>query len=306
MTEEHSAQESIEQPQDQQPASRHSLPIVILAIASVVLVFQIVSLFFPARETKVAMVPTSTPQQRPTRTFTSAPTPIPPTAVPTATFTPLPTPTPTATPLPPTETPLPPTETPEPPTETPIPPTATPRPPTATPVPPTATPVPITVIQGIEIDNGEWGKNVFQFEYYESEIWVDANDGHRYRIEMGWLSSPEAVNKAREFWGYGGLGGANWKGLIDVRAEAPGWMGCENDTDVCYEKWINSSQASLFSRVWVKPHVWSSLVNDYLAGGLGATFGNAYYQRIQEAVFVPVCGVAPDIPVIGFHVNRVD
>jgi hypothetical protein len=33
---------------------------------------------------------------------------------------------------------------------------------------------------------------------------------------------------------------------------------------------------------------------------------NGYYQRIQEAVFVPVCGLAPGTPVVGFAVNRVD
>ena len=281
-------------------------PLAILLVAAAVLVFQVAMLFLPPKGGEVAQRSTVTPQPRPTRTFTATVTPIPPTATPTHTNTPLPTATPTATPLPPTATPEPPTATPEPPTATPVPPTETPVPPKPTAVPPTATPVPLTILNSIEIDNGSWGKNVFQFEYYEDDIFVTANDGHRYRIEMGWLSSDQAVAKAREFWSYAGLGSANWKGLIDVRAKAPTWIGCDSDDAICHERWMHNSQAALYSRVWIKPHVWQSLVNDYLAGGLNAMLRNGYYQRIQEAVFKPVCNAVPDIPVVGFVVTRAD
>ena len=298
---------------DEKPSLvRRPLPLAILIVAGVVVLFQLVTLFFPTQDKKTAQAPAAAqqeaaaPQARATRTYTPTPTAIPATATNTATNTPMPTSTATATPEPPTPTPEPPTPTPEPPTATPIPPTATPIPPKPTPVPPTATPVPLSIVNSIEIDNGEWGKNIFQFEYYESDIFHNGSDGQMYRIEVGWLNTPEAVAEIRKFWSYGALGGANWKGLIDVRANKPTWNACPDSTDVCYEKWMNSGQASLYARIYPKPRVWSSLIDSYNAGGMQATFGNQYYGLMQDAIFQPVAGVAPSIPVIGFSVIKVN
>lgn len=247
----------------------------------------------------VSVAPTLEP--RPTRTATPTATPLPPTPTQTATATA--TATATNTPLPPTptDTPEPPTPTP---THTPIPPTATPIPPTPRPQPPTATPAPVVILDQVEVDNGEWGKN-YIFVKNEPPIYVTGSDGRRYRAELGFLSLPSAVAKTQEFWTYARLGGGNWKMIIETRAQVS-WVACGDKSNVCYQVSWSSGQSSLTDEIYIKPHVWQSLLNDHLAGGWQATTRNGYYHEVQAAVFQPLVKAVPEIPCVGFRFTRVD
>ncbi len=266
------------------------------ALAIIVFAVYIVLLIAPG-ESKTAMRPAPTLAPRPTRTATPTATPLPPTPTHTATA------TATATPVPPTATPVPPTATPVPPTATPVPPTATRRPPTSTPRPPTATPAPVAILDEVPLDNGEWGKSAIYVD--NEDIFVKAGDGHTYRAEIGFLSSPSALATAQQFWTYARLGGANWKMLVQTRAKV-GWVSCASAANVCYEKALSSSQASVLVQVYIKSRVWESLVNDYLAGGWQATTRNGYYGEIQNAVFRPIADAVPDVPCMGFRFTRID
>ena len=276
---------------------------VILALAALVVLSQIIALAFPAKENKQANLVSTATRVRPTKTFTPTATAIPPTATATATHTPIP---PTATQVPPTETLVPPTETPVPPTETPVPPTATKIPPTPKPKPPTAVPAPVVVLDSIQVDNGEFGKEGIYVNYQDA-IWVTANDGHRYQCELGFLSDARALAKAQEYWTWGARGGGNWKMIVLMRTKVS-WNACDSDDNVCWQMSTNNGQASFQSEVYIKSHVWESLVNDYLAGGLPATQRNGYYGQVQDAVFKAVCSACgtPDVPIIGFRFARVD
>ena len=158
----------------------------------------------------------------------------------------------------------------------------------------------------MEIDNGDWGKNRIYVKYeQEGEIHVTAGDGHRYRAELGFLSSPEALAKVQEFWGYGGRGGGNWKMIVMVRKQID-WISCAAEDQVCYEVRVDAGEPRLTGEVYYRDNVWVSLANDYLAGGWRAVAGNAYYHAIQASVFEPICKAVPDIPVIGVKFTRVD
>ena len=287
-------------------------PYVIIALACFVLLIQFGALFLPPRPKPLAATESQAMMPRPTRTKTLVPTerptktPLPPTATPSLTLTPVP-PSPTNTPAPPTATPVPPTETPVPtdtPTETPVPPTATPVPPTAVPKPPTPVPPPVEVLSSVPVDNGELGKNAI-YVNDASEVYVSGNDGHRYRAEIGFLSTPESLAKIQEFWGYGGRGGGNWKMIVLLR-ESVSWIACTSEDNVCWETSVNSGQASFMSKVYLKSHVWTSLLNDYLAGGWQATTRNGHYHDVQASIFMPICNAVPDIPCVGFRFTRVD
>ncbi|MBC7235439.1 MAG: hypothetical protein H5T69_06320 [Chloroflexi bacterium] len=275
-----------------------------VGLAVIVLIVQLVALRHPyPRHQDSRSAALEGP--RPTRTFTLTATPLPPTEMPTETPVP-PTPTfsPTVTVLPtetPTETPVPPTPTSEPPTATPVPPTPTRRPPT--PRPPTPKPAPVEILDSVPVDNGEWGKEGI-YVNYEADIYADGSDGHRYKIELGFLSRPESLAKVQEFWGYGGRGGGNWKMIIRVRTQV-NWVSCGGDKDVCWQVSTSSGQSSLMSEVYYKQHVWESLVNHHLAGGWQNVTRSPYYHEIQKSIFEPICGATPDIPVIGFRFTRV-
>ncbi len=282
---------------------RHGFSIL-LGVSVLVLIIAIVFIATPTLGQPWARAAVPTLGVRPTRTATPTATPLPPTPTPippTATATPVP---PTATPIPPTPTPLPPTETPLPPTATPAPPTPTRVPPTPTRRPPTATPVPVTILFQVPIDNGEWGKE-FIYVKNEEPIYVVGSDGHRYRAELGFLSSPSALQKTQEFWSYARLGGANWKMILETRASVQ-WVSCTDKMNVCSEAAWSNPQASVTIKVYLKPHVWQALLNDYLAGGWQATTRNAYYGEVQNAIFYPLVKAAPDAPCVGFQFTRVD
>ncbi|MHB0857618.1 MAG: hypothetical protein ACYC5M_08620 [Anaerolineae bacterium] len=278
---------------------------VIIGVAAIVIIVQLVFLLLSRADSKTAMANETPLLSRATRTPTATATPVPATNTPTATETPVP---PTETPVPPTETP---TQTPAPPTETPIPPTrrpATAAPPTNTPLPPTATPAPLSLLNSVEVDNGDFGKGFVMVKYQDDkEFLVKHSDGHRYRVEMGFLSSPQALSRIQEFWRYAGRGSANWRGFVFLRSSV-NWISCSSDTNVCQETGIDSGQAAVNVQLFPKQHVWESLIADYLAGGMQATTRNKYIPEFQSKIFKSFCNcdVPPEFPLIGFTFMRVD
>ena len=287
---------------------RNTILYVVMVLAVLVLLGQFVSLLFPTRDRQMASVTATAEGARPTRTDTPTQTPVPATntpAPPTPTETPVP---PTATQVPSTETPIPPTEGP---TETPEAPTLTPAPPTATRIPatrrpPTPVPPPIEVLNSVQVDNGEFGKEGIYVNYRE-DIYVTAGNGARYRCELGFLSRPESLARTQDYWNWGARGGGNWKMIVLLRAELGGWNHC-GDSNVCYQVATNAGQASFTAEVYPKSHVWQSLVDAHLAGGWQAVAGSPYYQEMQEAVFKPICSAcgAPGTPILGFKFTQVN
>ena len=292
------------------------LPYILAGIVALVVIGQLIALARPPRTPDAAMLaatgtvnhptrassPTSTASPTPTATHTSTTTPTPlPTAPPPPTNTPAPAPIVTDTPLPmPTNTTSP--------TRLPVP-TNT-IPPYLTPLPPTATPAPLTVLERIDIDNGSWGKRqiIVRYEYDaggSDQFYITGTDGYRYRVTMGFLSSPEALAKTQEYWTLGGRGSANWGMVILVRKQIADWYFCSATTNVCYNSRIDSGQAVVFSDVFLRDVVWKSLLNDYLAGGILRTTSDTYYYEIQKTIFDPICHLTPTIPCIGFIFTRV-
>lgn len=283
------------------------VPVYVLVIIALVLVAQLVALLWPREPARVAeTAPTVDVFARPTRTATATNTLPPPTD------TPVPTATNTATPPPPTEipteTPVPPTETLEP-TQTPIPPTAAPTRPPATAVPPTATPAPVSFLDRIDLDNGEWGTGWAVVNYEPGDEGapqpptVIGDDGNRYRMEIGFLSSPEALAEINRFWGYGGRGGASWNLILLVRRNV-GWISCTDEANICYESETNAGQAVLTVQLHFKERVMKSLLRSYLAGGLMGSASNEYYWEVQNAIYQPICGAVPDKPTIAIRFQR--
>ena len=277
---------------------------VVMVLAGLVLIGQFVALLFSTEATPKAEKVAAAVEVRPTRTHTATATPLPPTATPvppTATATPVP---PTVTPVPPTATPEPPTATPEPPTATPLPKPATPVPPRPTAVPPRPTAAPVSVLESIPVDNGTFGKEGIYVNYQEA-IYVQASDGNRYRCELGFLSDPRALQRAQEWWTWAARGGGNWKMILLMRSQVS-WNHCGSKDNICSQTSTNPGQSSFQVELYIKSHVWESLVNDYIRGGQAAVQGNGYYNQIQEKVFKPVCGSCgtPDVPIIGFRFTR--
>ncbi len=238
----------------------------------------------PPTETATATA-TATSTQTPALTETSAPTTTP-------TLTTTPTPTPTETPAP-THTVAPPTVA------------ATAAPPTTAPTmaPPTAAPV--QVLSNIPISNGDAGQGVIWVEHLAS-IFVNGADGHRYRAELGFLSSPEALNEVQRLWTAAGRGGANWRMRIQVR-DRVSWVACTADANACYDNLSTDNVQALFSmQVYLKDHVWQALLNDHLQGGWRATTQNQYYSAVQEAIFTPMANQKANVPCIGFTFTRAD
>jgi hypothetical protein len=298
-----------DQPQSGGPRRSVNYGIIALGVAALLVIIQLSVMVLSRQEPQVAQVQATNTAQRPTRTNTPVPptntpssTPVPPT--PTRTWTPSPVP-PTATPLPPTETPVPSTETPTP-TNTPKPATPKPKPPTAVPATATPVPAPLTVLQQMELDNGQYGKGWLQVKY-EDDMYATADNGHRYRLELGLLSSSKAQKRIQDFWGYGARGSANWTMTIMVYEEV-NWTSCDSSDNICAEGATKSSQANFTARLYLKPKVWKSLLNDYNNGGLNATFSNGYYDDIQEKIFNLMCNcdVEPEFACIGFKFTQVD
>lgn len=163
------------------------LPYAVTGVVLLIVLIQLAVMIWPRQTEDQAMVAATGTLVRPTRTTTPTPTPLPPTATATATATKV---APTATAVPPTATALPPTATALPATDTPVPPAATAVPPTSTPVPPTATPVPLTIVQRMDLDNGDWGTGWLVVNYERNDddgetFYITGNDGHRYSDHPG-------------------------------------------------------------------------------------------------------------------------
>jgi hypothetical protein len=279
----------------------------VLAVAALVIVLQVVALLDPAGDRRVAMVGDMTPTPpRPTRTYTPTPSPVPATPTPTMTATPVPpTATPTATPGGPTETPTAaPSATTVPPTRTPLPTIAVVIEPTATSVPPTATPPPVSLASSVEVDNGEWGRGgIYISPWGGSDLVVQGNDGHLYKVEMGFITSNESLNRIQQIWSYAARGGGNWQMSVLLRPEV-NWVTCAAEHHVCYVTSVNPGEPRITSEVYFKAHVWRSLISDYLAGGWQATTRNTYYRDIQTSVFKPIADTVPDTPCLAFRFTR--
>jgi len=190
-----------------------------------------------------------------------------------------------------------------PPTKTRVP--ATPKP-AATAVPqPTAAPV--SVVDSVPIDNGSWGKEgiYVQYDKKDGDIIVTGSDGHKYRCEFGFLNSAQSLATIQQFWSYAQRGGGNWKMLVEVNGKVS-WISCDDDANVCYETSTNSGGASFMVKIYLKTHVWQSLLNDYIAGGLNQALRNGYYYEVQNGIFRPMCGAVPDVACVGFRFIRLD
>ncbi|MHB1356730.1 MAG: hypothetical protein ACYCZF_12235 [Anaerolineae bacterium] len=285
------------------------LPYVLAIIVTMVIIGQLGALARTPRTPDAAMLAATGTVVHPTRTSSPTNTALPtPTATHTPTYTPTPSPT---SPPPPTNTPTPAPIVTN--TALPLPTDAIPTntmAPTLKPLPPTATPVPVTVLEQIAVDNGSLGRQQI-FVRYESDtsagdqFYVTGTDGYRYRVTMGFLSSPEALAKTQEFWTLGGRGSANWGMLILVRKQIADWYNCPTTTNVCYNTRTDSGQSVLYTDVFLRDAVWKSLLNDYLAGGIMKTTTNTYYYEIQKTIFDPICRQTPTIPCIGFIFTRV-
>ncbi|MCD6422188.1 hypothetical protein J7L13_02470 [bacterium] len=157
----------------------------------------------------------------------------------------------------------------------------------------------------MEVDNGAFGRNAIWVEH-KNAIYVQGADGHRYHAELGFLSHPDALSTIQQYWSLAGRGGANWRMRIVVRAQV-GWVACTPEMNACYDNVEqNNTQAELKIEVYLKDHVWQSLLNDYLASGWQGYVQNAYYPDVQRVIFEPMSGQVPDSPCLGFRFTRVD
>ncbi len=306
---------------DVTPSTRRNTALyVIVALVALVIIIQVIFFVLPQGNNQTASIqaaPTRLPvvnTSAATATAMATATLVPPTAIPSPTQTPLP-PTATPSPLPPTNTSVPPTAT-----ETPAPPTATPTdtalptevPPTpvpATPVPPTPVPptaVPLSVLNQVELDNGQWGKGWLRVQY-KGSIDFTGSDGHRYHGELGFLNSAESLSMIQERWSWGARGSANWTMTVLVWEDID-WAACSSSKDICSQSSVSSTQANLTVDLYINERVWQGLLNQYLAGGAQATSGDEHYRKIQDSVFMPMCncGSSPDVPSLGFMFTRVD
>jgi hypothetical protein len=152
------------------------------------------------------------------------------------------------------------------------------------------------------VDNGEWGKEGI-YVNYEDPIFAQGKDGHRYRVEFGFLSRPQSLATVQQYWGYAGRGGGNWKMIVYVRTGVS-WISCGSDRNVCWEVSVDSGQPSLMSEVYLRQHVWNDLLDRHLDGGWQNVTRSPYYHEIQKSVFEPICGIVPSEPVIGFRFTR--
>jgi hypothetical protein len=237
------------------------------------------------QEPIVAGITEGPTEESPTATLVAKPTEEPTVESPTATL------TPTDTPVPPTNTPVPATPTPAPPTETPL--------PTDTPVP---TAAPVTVVDYVRIDNGSFGTNTLAL-WQRQSVFVDGPGG-RYRASIGFLNTPEALQAIQQQWAAKGLGSANWRGEIYLRADQQ-WAACTADKHACSDnEKLDSGSSTIEYEVYLRDYVWQSLLNDHLAGGPQATLRNQYYQDVQRAVFERLSGSAPSVPCLGFRFEQ--
>jgi len=164
----------------------------------------------------------------------------------------------------------------------------------------------VTLASSVEVDNGEWGQGgIYIRAWGDTDLIVRGHDGHRYKAEMGFITSAESMRQIQEVWSYAGRGGGNWKMSVLLRPEVD-WVSCKRESHVCYESSIDSGEPRVTSEVYIKEYVWKALVSDYLRGGWQATTHNIYYRDIQTSIFKPMAGIVPDIPCVAFRFTRVN
>jgi hypothetical protein len=163
----------------------------------------------------------------------------------------------------------------------------------------------VQVLSSIPVSNGAAGQGVIWIEHLAS-IFINGADGHRYRAELGFLSSPESLAEVQRLWTAAGRGGANWRMRIQVQ-ERVSWVACAPEASVCYDNVTTDGAQAVFSiQVHLKDHVWRSLLNDHLQRGWRATTQNQYYSAVQEAIFKPMASQKANVPCIGFTFTRAD
>jgi len=168
---------------------------------------------------------------------------------------------------------------------------------------PTAEPAP-EVLNSVPVSNGEYGQNVIWIEH-RNAIFVQGGDGHRYKAELGFLSTNEAAQGIQACWDAAGRGGANWKMRIVVRADQS-WVMCTSEDPSCNDNFRVNPPDEVYEEVFFQGYVWQSLLNDYLVGGLTAATQNEYYADVQWAVFEKLCDDALEEACLGFHFDRQD
>jgi len=171
---------------------------------------------------------------------------------------------------------------------------ATPAPtqPTAAPGAPTQAPPPQGPVEVIF----EYGWDGGWLGVENQGVWAAASNGHQYVAEVGFLSSAEAIAALK------GVPPAGWKGKIVVRKQV-GWVSCT--TEVCQEHSTDGTQRMVTNQIYLRPEAWTSIVNDYLAGGWAAVTRNPHYQTVQEKAFGPI-GSVPAVPVIAFRFTQME
>ena len=160
--------------------------------------------------------------------------------------------------------------------------------------------MPLAIVFGLEVDSAQYGKGSITFE--NRGKWVAAGAA-RFVGEIGFLSSPETAAEVQRVWDHRQYGSANWRVLVIVRREID-WVSCPPDTPMCREDKIWGDQALIRREIYLHENVWSSILNDYLVGGLSATTKNPHYEAIQKLIFEEYSSITPAIPCIGFKFTK--
>jgi hypothetical protein len=139
-------------------------------------------------------------------------------------------------------------------------------------------------------------------------ISVVGGDGRRYQVDVGFLSTSEALAAIQDRWAAKGLGGANWRGIVQLfdSAEAMSDTECPPGRNVCVgdEELYQAPRAELVYPVHVRDYVWQSLLDDYLARGLQGVLQNPFYGELQSGIFGWLGGSRPNTPSVGVVFER--
>jgi hypothetical protein len=134
-------------------------------------------------------------------------------------------------------------------------------------------------------------------------IFVNGGDGHQYRAELGFLSSPSSLAEIQRLWSAAGRGGANWSGVIQMRDQVTTWAACTADKHACSDN-FNAENGEFTMQAYIRDYVWLSLLGSHQQGGWQATTQNEYYAAVQDAIFKALTGGTPTAPCLGFTFTR--
>lgn len=126
-------------------------------------------------------------------------------------------------------------------------------------------------------------------------VWARASDGHQYAAELGLASTEDSLAKIEQSLPIGR------RARVIIRREVA-WVACT--TDICREH-SRADDGQITVQVYLGPAAWTSLVDDYLAGGWWVTTQNPYYDDLQRALFEPI-GKVPDTPCIAFKFTQME